>query len=88
MKSLDSTFDWTDWFAKVDTCAGGLLKFTPVVHFSYTGELWQLYYKYLRAYIKMEQFIGTWALKNSDNFDEYMKAVGKISSLPFLIIIF
>lgn len=27
----------------------------------------------------MEQFVGTWALKNSDNFDEYMKAVGKIS---------
>lgn len=36
----------------------------------------------------MEQFVGTWALKNSDNFDEYMKAVGKISSLLFLYITF
>ncbi|XP_041942831.1 fatty acid-binding protein, adipocyte-like isoform X1 [Alosa sapidissima] len=24
----------------------------------------------------MEQFVGTWALKSSENFDEYMKAVG------------
>lgn len=25
----------------------------------------------------MEQFVGTWKLVSSDNFDEYMKEVGK-----------
>lgn len=29
-----------------------------------------------------EQFVGTWTLISSDNFDEYMKAIGK-----FLIIL-
>lgn len=28
----------------------------------------------------VEQFIGKWKMTSSDNFDEYMKAVGKIHS--------
>lgn len=26
----------------------------------------------------VEQFVGKWKMTSSDNFDEYMKAVGKI----------
>ncbi len=26
----------------------------------------------------VEQFVGTWTLASSENFDEYMKAIGKI----------
>ena len=25
---------------------------------------------------KMEKFVGVWAIKESENFDDYMKAVG------------
>lgn len=28
----------------------------------------------------MEQFMGTWKLTASENFDEYMKAVGKLAT--------
>ena len=26
----------------------------------------------------VEQFVGTWKMVTSDNFDEYMKAIGKM----------
>lgn len=28
----------------------------------------------------VEQFVGKWKMTSSDNFDEYMKAVGKINT--------
>ena len=35
----------------------------------------------------VEQFVGTWKMVTSDNFDEYMKAIGKIKRFFFFFIV-
>ena len=34
----------------------------------------------------VDQFVGTWKMVTSDNFDEYMKAIGKMKGF-FLFIV-